>query len=690
MESTTLHPVLEARPPGRSPGPRYQLHGFRGPNWFAGGAGAAVSLAFVLSTGLGAESLHFTDVTDAAGLRYVQHEAAAPPDCLVGGGIYCEPERMSGGAAAGDVDGDGWVDLYATRLHARDLLFRNLGDGTFRDVAEGAGLASYNIQSNGVALADVDNDGDLDLFLTVIGDPDEPINSHYYLFINDGAGRFEEEALSRGVALDDRAIHIGFGAAFGDYDLDGWLDLHVTEWIPGYQSGQLSHNRLFRNLGANAPGHFEDVTRAAGVTLLDPDVGCAGEGPCGSWGFASAFTDLDDDGFPDLAVTADFGTSRIFWNEGDGTFTDGTGEAGVGTDENGMGSAFGDFDGDGDLDWFVTSVHDPEDTCRDQPCRWGATGNRLYANEGRRRFADVTDAAGVRHGYFGWGAVPFDADNDGDLDLAMVNGVEFPHSERSLRWRDDPMRFWVGDGKGAMSEVSESVGLTDRGSGKGLLTFDYDRDGDLDLFLVNNAGSPRLYRNDGTGVSDYLRVDVEGRESNRQGLGARVTVHVTQDAEGQVREIGTAGHFLAQSETTAHFGLGVGTDPVWRVTVTWPRTGYTRELRRVPRNSTVKVTEPRDSSGGQIPGDCDQDGRLALGDGLCLLHALFVDASATLPCGVGGLRNPGNQLLLDANGDAAVTIADAVTVFGHLFLGTSTPALGTECLPIEGCPEVCG
>ena len=119
--------------------------------------------------------------------------------------------------------------------------------------------------------------------------------------------------------------------------------------------------------------------------------------------------------------------------------------------------------------------------------------------------------------------------------------------------------------------------------------------------------------------------------------------------------------------------------------MTWPRTGYTRELRHVPRNSTVKVTEPRDSSGGQIPGDCDQDGRLAPGDGLCLLRALFVDASATLPCRHGGLT-----LLLDANGDAAVNVADAVTVFGHLFLGTAAPALGTECLLIEGCPEVCG
>ena len=211
----------------------------------------------------------FTDVTRQAGFHQIQHKLAELPFCLLGQGLNCGPERMAGGAAAGDVDGDGWTDLVFTRLHAHDIFYRNRGDGTFEDRSESAGLSEYNVQSNGCALGDIDNDGDLDLFITTLGEADDPVNGHYYLFLNDGTGVFTEDAQNRGVDLQTGYMHSGFSATLGDYDLDGWLDLHVTEWGLGQN---ISHNRLFHNRGDAAPGHFEDVTIDAGVLIDDsPD-----------------------------------------------------------------------------------------------------------------------------------------------------------------------------------------------------------------------------------------------------------------------------------------------------------------------------------------------------------------------------------------------------------------------------------
>ena len=652
-------------------------------------AAAAVLLAAGL-TPLPAQPL-FTDATTEAGLGYLQHHAAEPPDCLLGEtGGYCVPERMSGGAAAGDADGDGWVDLYVTRLDGADLLFINQRDGTFRDTSVESGLASFELQSNGAVFVDIDNDGDLDLFVTTIGRRGDPVNSRYYLFVNDGAGHFSEDARRRGVALETGRAHGGFSATCGDFDRDGWLDLHVTEWLPESFGGPgLSHNRLLRNRGASQPGHFDDVTEAAGVSL-DPASGCASGAPCGTWAFASAFVDLDADGWPELVVAADFGTGRLFWNQGDGTFTDGTRSAGVGTDKNGMGSTFGDFDGDGDLDWFVTAIQDPAETCDPGPC---TGGNRLYRNEGGRQFSDATDWAGVRGGYWGWGAVFFDAENDGDLDLVMTNGIDFPTSRMGDRWTDDPMRFWTNDGDGRMSEATQAAGLTDTASGKGLLTLDYDRDGDLDVFIVNNAGAPRLYRNDASSAFGWLRVDVRGEVSNRSGIGTRVTVEATPGARPQVREVGVASHFLGQSETAAHFGLGEGGEPVWRVVVEWPRSGRRQVFRDVPRNTVLDVDESLSTDPRQVPGDANQDGVLNLSDAVSFLGFLFTGAPSRLPCGDGTLTQGGNTRLLDWQGDGVLDISDGIAPL-HFLFGSGPPhplaVHGEEtrgCVPIAGCAE---
>lgn len=197
----------------------------------------------------------------------------------------------------------------------------------------------------------------------------------------------------------------------------------------------------------------------------------------------------------------------------------------------------------------------------------------------------------MREGYWGWGTVFFDYDNDGDLDLVMTNGVDFPSGTAEDKFNTDPMRFWENDGSGVMTERSMVVGLTDTGSGKGLLVFDYNQDGRLDLFLVNNASAPRLYRNDVGNLNGWLRVRLTGNASTRDGLGARVELQATPGAPLQVREVGTAGHFLGQSERMAHFGLGAGDARVALVRVRWPN-GQVQEFNSTLRNSTLVATQP--------------------------------------------------------------------------------------------------
>ncbi|MGH0035504.1 MAG: FG-GAP-like repeat-containing protein [Myxococcota bacterium] len=556
-------------------------------------AAACLSLAGAQPAGAG-----FTDVTVEAGVGYRQYDPVDPLVCLTAPSPFsCQIETMSGGAATADVDGDGWPDLYVTRLDAPDILFRNRGDGTFEDVTEDAGLAGFDLQSNGAGFADLDNDGDPDLVVLTVGLPSDAVNSRFYLFINDGSGRFVEDAVARGADVPSPYPRGGFSVGFGDFDRDGWVDIYTTEWRSTFGSGSLPHSRLLRNLGVAAPGAFEDVTVAAGVEI-DRNPGClAGAVGCESRGFSPAFVDLDGDGWQDLAIAADFGKSVLFWNDGDGTFTEGTAAAGVGSDENGMGSTFGDVDADGDLDWFVTSIFDPDETCESETCNWGYTGNRLYRNEGGRTFSDATDAAGVRAGHWGWGTVFFDADNDADLDLVMTNGVDFPSVSFDAAFENDPMVFWTNDGSGAMTEGAAAAGLTDTGSGKGLLSFDYDRDGDLDLFVVNQGIGGLLYRNDDPGDNEWLRVVVRGDGGrNADGLGAVVTLESDPGGPVQVRHIGASSHFLGESERVAHFGLGDHPGPVHRVTVEWPGWG-TSVFDDVPVNQTLTALPPPDGDG---------------------------------------------------------------------------------------------
>jgi hypothetical protein len=530
-----------------------------------------VTLVFCRPAATAEES--FVDVADNAGIDYIQW---APPS----GWIKFVPQVMTGGAAVADYDNDGWSDLLVTRYRDTDILYRNRGDGTFEDVSQHAGI-DVVAPSNGAAWGDIDNDGDPDLYLSVA---DESGNSlRNLLYVNSGDGTFTEQAQLWGVGLEVPNFHSGFSVSFGDYNLDGLLDIHTCQWAV---TGPGNRSVLLMNTGH--PGGFLDVTAGAGVEMWDDPE--AEEGPeFTTRAFTSRLTDLDLDGWPDLVVAGDFETSRLFWNNRDGTFTDGTDQARIGGEENGMGLAAGDYDGDGLPDLFFTSIYDD----RSPPVPhsgWGVSGNRLYRNLGDRVFEDTTEMAGVRDGGWGWGAAFFDYDNDGDLDLAMTNGFETDRWETETPFNTDPTKLWRNDG-GIFTDVSSSVGITDTGTGKGLLVFDYDKDGDLDLFIVNNGGYPVLYRNDLTNGNHWLRVKASGRYSNRDGIGAVVTIMPGGDAPVQHREISGGSHFLTQSEKIAHFGLGASVDRVPLVKVRWP-SGIEQQFSNVAVDQVFEVVEP--------------------------------------------------------------------------------------------------
>jgi len=522
--------------------------------------------------------VHFTDVTDDAGVWYIQGVAEVSPNCLIdalGPGVngFCNPERCIAGAAVGDYDGDGDDDLFVTRTRATNLLFRYDGGGVFTDATEASGISEYG-HSAGAAFGDIDNDGDLDLYVATIA------SFGHLLYINDGTGHFTEEGVARGASIDSGTIHIGMTPNFGDYDLDGYIDVYVGEWTIVAAMGEgPSNSRLLHNRGDEAPGTFEDVTISSGVDMDGAWQHAVDTSP-GTYSFAAAFTDLDLDRYPELAIASDFGTSRLFWNNGDGTFTDRTDEVGAGIDANGMGATVADYDNDGDLDWYVTSIT-AEGKFHD---------NRLYRNTGQGLLEEVAVSMGVGNSAWGWGATFFEADNDGDLDLLAVAGFYF------TAYDEDPIKMWLNQaadpgGGGPMLDVSDAVGFAPPRQRRGVLSWDYEADGDLDLLMTSSGDAPELYRNDHGNEGDWLRVRTVGTTSNRDGLGARVYVRTDLDGVEQMREIGSGSHFMGHGERTAHFGLGEGDDPVARVVVVWPASETAQLFVDVPRNQTLVVEE---------------------------------------------------------------------------------------------------
>jgi hypothetical protein len=532
----------------------------------------------------------FEDVTEQAGLGGAcQGERREPPNCwfsraavarrfptfhpndpIFASKDACTPERETGGIAVGDYNGDGWPDLYVTRLDGPGILYRN-DHGHFRDVTSIAHLDVLHEPSNGAAWADLDNDGHLDLIVTTLA------GKQIYVFMSDGHGHFTEEARARGLAMPANSPLAVQSVNVGDFDGDGYVDVEFTEWrIFGFGNAA-PRARLFRNLGAKHPGYFTDVTEQAGVDMRRPLVP--------AWSFSSAMTDLDGDGRPDIYVASDFGTSKLFWNEGNGRFSDGTRAASVGTEENGMGLTVADYNGDGKPDVFVTSIYDPNERCGDQ-CTYGRSGNRLYRNAGNRRFTDVTTVAGVRDGGWGWGTAFFDPTNSGLLDLVATSGIDYPASPTD-QFLDGPTHLWEQVAPGRFVDVAGSAGMTEPGPGKGLAVLDFDRDGRMDVVIVRDGRTPVLYRNVTPSPGHWLAVRLVGRD-HRNALGAVVQVQ-PQGGRTATYWYGSVSHFLGQSDDMVHAGLGAATT-VTKLVVHWPD-GHVTTQQAVPADRMITIAE---------------------------------------------------------------------------------------------------
>ena len=448
---------------------------------------------------------------------------------------------MVAGVAAGDYDKDGWVDLYFTQGDiGKNLLYRNLGDGTFEEVAENAGVAvaaPLNVfdddnlaQNSGATFADYDGDGWLDLLVMGINDSNQPI-----LFRNNTDGTFSDVTIQSKIPKMFQSM----SASFADYDKDGDLDFNITHWTNNAQK-----KRLFRQ---NADNSFTDVSEAAGLESVIIN------------GFTGNFADIDNDGWLDLLLAADFGTSQVFINNTDGTFTVATGPEI--TDDLGMGAAVGDYDNDGDLDWFVTSVYD---YTNDFP---EVDGNRFYSNDGDGTFTDITSQARTRDGGWGWGTCFADFNNDGHLDLFQTNGWTGINNADFSIYEEDRALLCVNLQDGSFSNQAELRKVDDVDQGRGVVCFDYDRDGDIDILVANNRSRPRLYENRGLYGQHWLHIKLEGEGKNTEAIGARI--YLTADGVTQMRELRAGNNFMSQNPVIAYFGLGPS-EAAEEIRVIWP------------------------------------------------------------------------------------------------------------------------
>jgi len=474
------------------------------------------------------------------------------------------------GVAVGDYDNDGWLDLYITQGDTgSNLLYRNqsqAGAYAFENFSGIAGVAmSLDDKTCGPTFVDYDGDGDEDLF--VGGVEDNP----FKVFGNNGDGTFTDVTAASGLSSIERENNIS--SAFGDYDHDGDLDLLVSHWtfsIGELPSGSTQH--LWRNDG---DGTFSDVSEETfvGDSLI--------ESPGSDFTFTPNFADIDNDADLDLLVVSDNGTSQVLLNNGDQggglyTFSNVTDETVI-TDEAGMGASVADFDNDGDLDWFVSSISEEGSTTR--------TGNRLYENTGNGIFSDITTDAGVRTGYWGWASCAADFNNDGLLDIFHVNGISMGASAVYL---DDPSRLFIANGDGTFTEYSEPLGLVDHKQGRGVVCFDGDQDGDIDIFIANNGDTPSLFRNDGGNSLNYLNVRLDSIAPNTSAIGARV--YVSSGGVTQMREVSAGGNYVSQNPTGQHFGLN-STDTVDDIRIVWPDQTETSRMG-IAANQRIRVSYP--------------------------------------------------------------------------------------------------
>lgn len=532
--------------------------------------------------GLGASVLSagepvVSNQTDAVGL--------GSPHTSVSNGMGLD--FMAAGGAAGDFDNDGDQDLFLIGGSAStDRLYINDGTGHFVDQAAQWGVARAHTGS-GVAVGDYNNDGWLDIMVTSLGPPGELQPNWNILYKNNGDGTFSNATAEAGLHFTfhpNGETTDSFSPAFGDYDLDGDLDLAVAGWYGG--------SRLFRN---NGDGTFTDVT----LDALDTDMSTMRA-------FVPRFVDMDGDRYPEILWVGDFSTSRYFRNNKDGTFTNLTPGNGTGLDTNGMGNTFGDYNNDGIFDWYVTSrigtngVPTPD-----------GSGNMLYmGTQTPHVFVEDAIDRGVNHGYWGWGAVSLDLDHDGDLDIFATNG--FANTGHAFT----PSRMYINDGTANFVDAHAQVGMDDAGQGRGVVHGDFDNDGDRDILLINCREAPAYYRNDLEGAGDNaitLFFDTSAVDQLApNGFGTRVSFE--SDTHSQLRYLDGGSNYLSQSELSVHAGLG--DDPDADITITWANGQQTTLIGVVPGRYTITALS--------CPADLSPDGSLDFFD-LSAFLGLFLD-----------------------------------------------------------------
>lgn len=517
----------------------------------------------------------FTDITATAGIDFVQTIGDRNMTNIV--------EATGVGCGFVDYDGDGWMDIYLVNgcwiegisdpnldpamrrklAAATDRLYRNRADGTFQDVTVRAGLdrPGYGM---GVVVADYDNDGDQDIYVTNYG-PN-------FLYRNNGDGTFTDVARAAGVHDPQFSV----GAVFFDYDRDGRLDLYVGNYVnydpsitpeharnvvrsPLAYAGQ--QDRLYRG---NGDGTFTEVTHKAGIEIQ----------PVGRAMGVGAF-DYDGDGFLDVFAANDAMENFLFHNRGDGTFQNQALITGVAFGAGGAATAamaveIGDYDGDGLFDLLVPDMS----LC----C--------LYRNMGGRMFDDAAVQSGiaaVMNPYHGWGAVLADFDLDGDLDAYIANG-------HTARLEPQPDRLFVGDGHGRFADASATAGqpLTGKSVSRGVARADIDNDGDIDLLVAHLNDRPALLRNDTPRSGrHWLTVNLSGRPGHRHTIGA--LVKITAAKRTLVGQRISGGSYLSQHDPRIHFGLG-SRKKVDRLEVSWPD-GSRQTLNNVRADQILSIQQ---------------------------------------------------------------------------------------------------
>jgi enediyne biosynthesis protein E4 len=501
-------------------------------------------------------------------------------------------ETTGCGAAFLDYDNDGWQDIFlvnGTRLAGlpqaqapTNRLYRNKGNGTFQDVTQKAALTRTG-WGQGVCAGDYDNDGNDDLFISYYG--------RNALYRNNGNSTFTEVAEKAGVASN--RTRWGSGCAFVDYDLDGNLDLFVASYIdldlktaPLPESGPCLYkgltvacgppgltggvNSLYRN---NGNGTFSDVSERSGVTKIN-----------GTYGLGVVTGDFDNDGWPDIYVANDSAAATLYHNNKNGTFTDIGLEAGCafsidGKPQAGMGVSAGDYDRDGWLDIFKTNFSGDTST--------------LYRNSGKAMFDDVTFPAGIgiNTRWLGWGCGFLDADNDGWLDIFLVNGHVYPEVERLTTEAGYAQRkvLYRNLRNGRFEDVSDYAGaaVVQPSPARGCAFGDYDNDGDIDILINPVNAVPELLRCDSGTRNNWIKVKAIGVKSNRSGIGARIRCVTEQGS--QIDEVRSGGSYYSQNDLRVHFGLG-SSERVKMLEIRWP-SGQVDTINDIAGNRVVQVRE---------------------------------------------------------------------------------------------------